>query len=196
MGINAGSGDGHEGAGSAEAKVETVAYETYQKALDQRKADQARTRELQAQLDAFKSQQTEAEQTRLAEQSEFKKLYETEKAERTKLADNLKTVTTAQVESRKKEALKAELGGVRKDDYLKFADLGMIQVNDDGSVDMDSVKLTANRFRESFPELVASKQTSKLPHEAAGGFQPPPKKSLSEMSSMELRAEYVRTQKK
>ncbi len=158
--------------------------------LDQRKADRDKARDLQTRLDAVQAEREEADRTRLAEQARFKELYETEKKKASDLDARIKEMTQGQIEARKREAIKAELGGVRKDDYLKFADLSAVQVNDDGSVDTESVRAAANKFREAYPELVTGKAGSKLPNEAGSGYTPPKLKPLSEMSPAELREAY------
>jgi hypothetical protein len=198
MTVKAGSQDGQVGASGADenGSDDAVSYETYKKVLDQRKADRDRARELQARLDAAEAEKAEAEKARLAEQARFKELYESEKKRAETLHGQIQSMTSAQIDARKREALKSELGGVRKDDYLNFADLKSIQVNEDGSVDVESVKAVATKYRESYPELVATRQASKLPQDAAGGYKPPQPKSLAEMSPSELRAEYARTQLK
>lgn len=194
MKTNAGS-EKSEGAGSAGENddEEQVSYATYKKLLDQRKADRERARELQAKLDAAEAERGDAEKARLAEQQRFKELYEAEKKRAEELNGKLSSMTQAQIEARKREALKAELGGVRKDDYLKFADMSAIQVNEDGTVDTDAVKAAAAKFREAYPELVTAKSNSRpLPNEAAAGYQPPKPKTPAEMTQAELR-EHLKT---
>ena len=171
-----------------ENQPQTVAYDTYQKVLDQRKADRARARELEAELATVKAKQAEADEKALADQKKFEELYTKEKGERAKLQETVQSMTQRQVENAKREAIKAALGGVRKDDYAKFFDLSAVQLNEDGSVDPESVKVAANKFRESYPELVAGKQSAKIANEAGtshSGGQPKP---LHQMSEAELRA--------
>ncbi len=172
----------------SEEQAETVAFETHKRLLDQRKADQAKARDLQAKLDAAMADKEAAETTRLAEQAQWKDLYEKEKKKAEGLGSQLQHLTTSQIESRKREAVKEALGGVRKDDYLKFLDLNAVQLNDDGSVDAESVKAAANKFRESYPELVAVKPAGKIPNEAASGYKPGAPKSLEEMTFAEKKA--------
>jgi hypothetical protein len=191
MSIEAGSDD--------KAKTEgedLVAFDTYKKVLDQHKASQAKAREAAAQLEALKAEKDEADKARMAEQAKFKELWEAAEKKAQALDGQIKQMTASQIEAKKREALKSELGGVRKDDYLKFADLSSVHLGEDGSVDIESVKATANKFREAYPELVSPKSGVKpLPGEAAAGYQPPKPKSLAEMTSAELAAEYAKTRK-
>jgi hypothetical protein len=188
--VNAGSRDiKGEVAGSDDvAEPQTVSYETYQKAIDQRKADQKKARDLQATLDAMNAEKNAADEQRLADTKKFEELYNKEKTERAKLQETLQSMTARQVENAKRDAVKAALGGVKKDDYLKFLDLSVVQLNDDGTADAESVKAAANKFRESYPELVAGKSGAKMANEAGGSIQPPPGRKLTEMPEADLRA--------
>ncbi len=187
---NTGSAKGSENAGSDDnEEPQTVSLESHNKLLAQRKADRDRARDLQAQLDTFKAAQEEAERARLAEQNQFKTIAENEKKRADTLAAQVTEMTTSRINATKRAAVKEALGGVHKDDYLKFADLSQVQMNDDGSIDPESVKAVASKFRESYPELVASKGKGNLPgNEAASSYQGTKPRSLSELKPDELRA--------
>jgi hypothetical protein len=167
---------------------ELVEYETYRRVLDQRKADQSRARELQAELDRIKAEREEAEAAKLAEQKRFEELYASERKKSEDLTARIKQAETQSALDRKRAAIKTALGGVRKDEYLSFADLDSIVILENGQLDPDTVKAAANKFREAHPELVASKETSRLPNDSATGFQPPKGKPLHEHSMAELGA--------
>lgn len=167
---------------------ELVEYDTYKRVLDQRKADQAKARELQAELDRIKAEREEAEAAKLAEQKRFEELYASEKKKAEELASKIKHVETQTALEKKRSALKTALGGVRKDEYLSFADLDSIVILESGVPDPETVKAAANKFREAHPELVASKETARLPNESATGFQAPKGKPLHELSMAELGA--------
>ncbi len=191
MSSDAGSVKDPAGSVGTDGADDRVAYSTYKQLLDQRKADQARATAIQAELDRLKSDAESAEAVRLTEQNRFKELYESEKAKREASEGQVKETNAKIAAQRKRDALKAELGGVRKDEYLSFADLASIQLQDDGSVDSDSVKQAANKFREAHPELITPKPGSKLPNDAAAGYTPPAGKPLDKMTPEELRALYV-----
>ncbi len=201
--VKAGSNDtntanaGSEAEGAEGTTEETVSYKTYQEVLTQRKADQKKARDLQAQLDAATADKAATEEARLAEQKQFETLYQKEKVEREKLATQLAQMSARQVESAKVAAVKAALGGVRKDDYTKFFDLDAVQLNDDGTADAESVKQAANKFRQNYPELVATASKGRMANEAGRGIDPGPPKPLTELSNMELRQRLAaKTQKK
>ena len=167
---------------------ELVEYETYKRVLDQRKADQSKARELQAELDLIKAERENAEAAKLAEQKRFEELYASERKKSEDLTSRIKQAETQAATEKKRAAIKSSLGGVRKDEYLSFADLDSIVILENGQLDTDTVKAAANKFREAHPELVASKETSRLPNDSAIGFQPPKGKPLHELSMAELGA--------
>lgn len=192
MTVNAGSKDEAKvvaGSDEEEVQPQTVSYETYQKVLDQRKADRQKARDLQTALDAANAEKATAEETRLANDKKFEELYTKEKADRIKAQETLQHMTVKQVETTKREAIKTALGGVRKADYTKFFDLSLVVLSDDGEAEPESVKAAANKFRESYPELVAGKAPSKMAHEAGSAMTKPVPKPLHTLPPEQLRAQ-------
>lgn len=151
---------------------DTVAYETHKKLLDQRKADQAKLRQIQEERDALKAAQEQAENDRLVQQKQFETIAQKEKERADKLASDLQGMQKAQTESAKKAALKAALGGVKKDEYLQFANLEQIQIVD-GVVDADSVAVVAAAFRESHGDLIVKPAATPPPGGAPSPFKSP-----------------------
>jgi hypothetical protein len=187
MTVKGGTENGQGASGANDDADDKVSYETYKKVLDQRKADRDKARELQEQLDALKAEKESAEAARLSEQKRFEELYQKEKTKAEQLAGQIKDMTTQQVERAKTSALKDALG-VSKAEYLKFADLSLITLTEDGTPDPESVKAAANKFRESYPELIPAKSGSKIPGEAPKDGGLPKPKDPMQMSQAELRA--------
>lgn len=113
------------------------------------KAEAAKAAELEAKMRAL-------EDDRLKEQERYKELYEREKKER-------ETVLAQQAQEKarftrglKLSALKAELGGKIRDEYLQHANIDAIEMNDDGTLSSESVREIANRFRQEHPQLIPS----------------------------------------
>jgi hypothetical protein len=129
-----------------------VAYATFKKVLDEKKATQNKLTELQAQLDKFNSEREEQENARLAEQNRWKELYEKE-VTKARRAEELAEGVKRQVrEQKKKEALMAEIG-LKREEFVKFVDFDTIPDADDG-FDVDALKAYAMEFKKNFPELV------------------------------------------
>lgn len=182
------------GASGDEGKDEQVSRDAYDRAVAQRKADKVKREAAERERDELKAKLEEQEQAKLNEQNEFKTLYEKEKKKREEAESKLSEMTTSQITNAKKQALNQVLGGTLKSEYLVFAKLGDIEMNEDGSADLESVKRVAAAFKASHPELVPVKAGSKLPKGANDGTPPPPpkQKTLEQMTQAELRAEYKR----
>lgn len=172
-----------------------VSREAYDRAVAQRKKDRDAKLLAEQERDALKLQIEEQNEKALQEQKQFQKLYETEKAKREAADKTLSDMTTRQVTSAKQAALKLELG-VTKAEYLNFAKLDDITMNEDGTPDADAVKKVANQFRKDYADLLPTKGGATLPNDAARGNGTPPAppvKDLSKMTMAELTAEYKKT---
>lgn len=164
----------------------SVSLDSHKRLLAQRKADRARVRELEAERATMQAEREQAEADRLAEQNKYKELYEKEVKAKKDLESKLSDMTTSQITKEKKLALDKALGGIKKSEYLGFADLASVQMNDDGTVDMESVATAANKFRESYPELVPTKQTGRIDTGAPRDAAPKQPRKLSELSVKEM----------
>ncbi len=169
---------------------DSVSVESYKRLLAQRKADKARARALEEENNTLKAEREASEASKLQEANQFKELYEKEKKKRETAEGALSEMSTRQVTNAKKDALNKALGGVSKSEYLGFADLSTVQMNDDGTVDPESLNAVANKFRESYPELLPNRSASKLPNTAGKDYTPPAPKKLEDMTPQELREAY------
>lgn len=149
-----------------EPKSNSVAYDTYSKVLSQRKADQAKLKDLQEAHNALLAEKQSAEEVAKAEQGKFQELFESEQKRSEELQANINQRIVQDVNRTKEQALRAELKGLRKDEYLKFADLSAVVIDDNGVVDPESVKEVASIFRESYADLIS--QSASLPNNAPG----------------------------
>lgn len=131
-----------------------VKYENYEKVLKQRKKDQVRVRELEAEINAFKAEREAAEETALKEQNKFKELYEKEQQKAQELSDQFSGLRQEIQLTTKRNALKSELGGVQQEEYLQFANLDGIEVLEDGTINLDTVKAVAAEYREKHSHLL------------------------------------------
>lgn len=151
----------------ASGENDKVAYETYKKVLKQYKQTKAQLEEYSSQVSELKARQESEEVERLEKQKEFQKLYEAEKSRAEKLAAEKQALESSVTLDKKRAALKAELGGVKKEDYLSLASIDAIKVGPDGSIDSESLKEVANTFREQYPDVLVG-SNSLLPNKAAG----------------------------
>lgn len=163
---NDGQSQNTEGRNPGETKEEYVSRKAYEevtrdmhKFKSEARAEKAAKAEYEAKLKAI-------EEEKLAEQQRWKELFEKERQEKEELNRKSKEKETAYLMSVKKSALKQELGGKIRDEYLAHADLKSIEFKDDGTLNMDSVLEVANKFRAEHGELIPRSQVSDATNDA------------------------------
>jgi uncharacterized protein YdbL (DUF1318 family) len=181
---NVGNDNQHEDSVSDTSKQ--VSYESYQKVLNQRKADQAKVKELTQQMQALMQERESANTTALEEQKKFKDLWEQERKKNASLSEQFNGLQNSITESKKKAALAKELGPVKREEYLKFADLNSIVIDESGEVDMDSVRDVAAKFKKDYADLVSASPAKGLPSAAPKASTATTKVDFSKMSMDEL----------
>jgi len=150
---------------------DSVAYSTYKRVLDQRKADSSKLKTVEEELNALRAEKASSEEAKLAEQGQFKELLEAEKLKSEELQRSLNDHNSRSIARNKEEALRKELGPLKNDEYLKFADVESISMDADGNIDLESVKQSALKFRDNYPDLLKS-ESSGLPNNAPSDGPP------------------------
>lgn len=172
---------------SSQKKEEYVAKKAYEevtsdmhKFKSKAKAEQARVNELEAKLKAI-------EEAKLVEDQKFQELYEREKQAREQAEQDRNKEKDLYIRTVKLSALKGELGGNVKDEYLQFANVDRIEVGEDGTLSSESVRDVANSFRQDHPTLVGkSNDVNITSHAAAADVNhAQPEKTLDTMSTQE-----------
>jgi hypothetical protein len=145
-------------------KKDVVAYETYQRLLDQRKADQAKLKTFEEKEAELERQRKELEESKLKDEGNWKALLEAREEKLIELA-NQKTEYENKVlmfeqqfqEAAKLQALQEAIGGKFKHkSYYNLVDTDKIIVNpESGEIDQDSVKKYADSFLKEHKELIA-----------------------------------------
>lgn len=144
----------------------------------------SRSRELEAELNKLREEAKLREENELKEKQEYQTLYEREKAAREQAEINSKKQNELFVRARKLSALKGELGGKVKDEYLSFANLDKIEVKEDGSLSSESVQAVANSFRQDHPGLIESDSGVNITGPAARGIETEqPAKTLKDLTT-------------
>lgn len=115
----------------------------------------SRYREAEAKANELAERLKAIEEEKLKEQQRFEELYEREKAEKERLAQEKEQEKNLYLRSVKISALKNELGGKVKDEYLSFANIDSIELKEDGTLSSESVQNVANDFRQAHPSLIA-----------------------------------------
>ena len=178
---------------------DSVAYATHKKLLSQYKQNQGAAKNLAARIAELESEKENAQKSKLEEKQEYKKLYDNALGKIRSMETEAKEKESALVSEHKRRALEKELGGLRKSEYFKFADLSNIVIGDDGLVDENSVKFEANRYRQEFPELLQATKKVQVNNQAPSNDGiVKPERSLKEMNRTdrsESKRDYLRKKK-
>ena len=158
-----------------QAKRETVAYETHQKLLSQRKADQARLAEMDAKLKTFEETEMKKQQAKLEEKGEYQKILEAKENELKSLQERIKNDEQRRINSEKESAFLNSLGGKLKNpEYIRFASKDEIAVDPDtGKVDELSLKQVVDKFLKEHSTLVDKKESNPAISASARSAQNP-----------------------
>ena len=153
---------------------DSVKYDTYRKLLSETKTVKAKNSELEAKLKAFEDEKSAAEEKRLSEQGEYKKLLEIERKKSSELEEKDKAREKQLLDGYKLNAVLEKLPGkIASNDYLSFVDLDSIAIDpDSGTVDESSVSQTVNKFLEQHSRLLITDKGS-LPNDAPKGVSKP-----------------------
>lgn len=188
--------------GSAgEEKIDFVSKSAYEDVSKDMHKFKSKLRETQAYTNELESRLKALEEEKMAEQAQWKELFEKRNSEFENLQNQVEERDRRYMEAVKKNALKAELGGKIRDEYLIHADINSIALNDDGTINQDSLLSVANNFRQTHSSLIPVQQTANVTSIASPsgstigqGLKPLNQMSLEEkkglMNNPELMAEY------
>jgi hypothetical protein len=134
-----------------------VAYGTFKKLLDEKKAMQSQFNEMKAEFDRIKAERESAEQQKMIEQNRFKELYEVEQSKAKKAMELLEGHKRDMQENEKKKAVLSKLG-LKREEFAKFVEMDRVTMVDD-RVDEASLDAYVSEFKTKFPELVVEQKT-------------------------------------
>lgn len=168
---------------------ETVAYDTYKKAVDEAKAAKAKVAE-------FEKAKREAEEAKLKQDGEYKKLLDQREIELKETKEKLSGTEKKISEGRKLNAFLGALTGEIPKQYWPLIDLEEVAMDPTtGIPDESSVKRAAEKFEAQYSDVIKKPSSSKLPNEAAKGAKTkltydawlklPLKEQLSRMSEVD-----------
>lgn len=189
LGSTEGVSNPQESSISQEPKEEFVKREAYQEVTKDMLKYKEQKKNLSAELNEYKSKLEAIEEERLRENQQYQELYEKAKSEVEQLKNSYESEKERNIRLAKMTALKQELGGDIRNEYLTHANLNGIELRDDGSLSPDSVREVANQFREEHSQLIPSKSNSQITNQApSNGGLVTKEKTLSDLSYSEKAA--------
>lgn len=178
-----------ESAVATEEKNEFVARKAFEEVSRDMHKYKKTMKDAQAKVNEYEARLKAIEEEKMQENEQWKELYEKQKEEAEHVRRLREQDKQQLANAVKKSALKAELGNV-KNEYLTFANLDEIEINEDGSINMDTVQKVANDFRTQHSALIPASSGTDIT-----GNAPPSDahltnkaKSVNEMSLDEKKA--------
>jgi chromosome segregation ATPase len=131
--------------------------------LNEKKKEQARNRQLEEELNSLKNMLRKQEEEKLEQNQEYKTLWENTQKEKEEIQNKYFGLQENLVKEKKIKEFNKVLGkSLSKDRYYDFVDVNSIIIEEDGSVNKDSVKYVVNVFRENYPELTPKQEMPKI----------------------------------
>lgn len=150
---------------------DTVAYDTHRKLLSQRKKDQERLAEFEAELDKYREAERKREQEKLEARGEYEKILTSYKEENERLKNQMEEGKRRSIESAKLQAFVNSLPGkLRNQQYLAFVNTSEIAVDPEtNTVDDISLKRAVDDFLRDHGALIEPEKTEapRLPNRSS-----------------------------
>jgi len=136
--------------------------------LNEKKREQLRNRQLEEELTNLKSMLRKQEDEKLEEKQEYKTLWENTQREKEETEQRFFKLQDSLVKEKKIKEFNKVLGTqLNKDRYYDFVNFEDIIINEDGSVNKDSVKYAVNLLRENYPEIASRSEFPRVGSQAA-----------------------------
>ena len=130
---------------SSQKQDEFVKRQAYEEVASDMIKYKHQRKELQARVNEYEAKIKAIEENKLVEEKRFQELYEREKQAREQAEAARNKEKDLYIRSVKMSALKSELGGNVKDEYLQFASIDSIEVSEDGLLSSESLSLKSLR---------------------------------------------------
>lgn len=174
-------------------KDEFVAKKAFEEVTKDMHKFKSKARDAEARAAEFEARLKAMQEEDMLKNEQYKDLAEKYKGEAEQERQQRLRDRELYLETTKRAALKQELGGSVKDEYLVHADIGAIEVDENGNIVRDSLQSVANAFRQEHGLLLGNPKGSNPTsigsnvNATAGAVT----KSIDDMSTEEL-AEQLR----
>lgn len=157
----------------SDASSDQVSYDSYKKVLDQRKADQAKARELEMKLNELLAEKKANEDAVLKEKEDWKTLFTKKEEELNSYQAQMQAMETSVQETLKLQAFRNHVGDLANPKYANLIDLNSIKMDENGQVDLESLNEYGKHFKEEHGSLFkASKPSNTISSNAPRGSIP------------------------
>lgn len=149
---------------------QTVAYETHQKLLGEKKKAAERAAALELELEQFRAKEREREDQELEKQKNYEQLLKNREEELKALKERTAQFETERLQAKKLDAFIKTLGGTLEDKYWSLVDLDKIALDPTTKqVDEMSVAKYVDDYRKTYPETIKRPGAPSMPSHAPQG---------------------------
>lgn len=178
------------------SESDKVDYKSYLKVLNEKKKRDEELTSVRTRLAELESANKQAEETRLKEQEKFKELAEMKSQEVEKLQQEIQLKQQQELNARKLDSFLKALDGTVERKYWDHIDIDQIQLSESGDVDEMSVSNLVNTFRQTYPEVIRTKQKEHLPNQYPSGSGSLTYEQWKQLPAKEMRARLHEVMKK
>lgn len=151
---------------SGEGSDEVVPKKIYDKAAQDMLAYKAKMRDLEGKLAELSQKQQEDEILKLKESEKWKDLWQKSEESKKAIESKSKVLQEKLEQGIKLQAFQQVSGGFKKPEFNRFVDTSKIQILEDGTVDMDSVKAVYDYVKTEYSDLLVGTSVKPLPAQA------------------------------
>lgn len=149
-----------------EKKEEFVSKKAYEDVKSDMFKFKTQMKEQEALLNQMRADKDLIENEKLAEQGKWEEIAQKSKLELDTMRSERNVENEKFINFHKKNSVLQEIGGFKKTEYSNFINVDNIELNDDGSVNGESMKVESDRIRQNYAELLNNSSSNKLPNEA------------------------------
>jgi len=153
---------------SENQQQDVVSYDSHRRLLSEKKKLQSQHEETLKRLQELENQQKEAEERKLAEKEDFKKLLELREKELKEERERFSKLDMRVKEGKKMSSFLHSLGTELDQKYWSLVDLDQIAVNPEtGDPDPSSIQEVVEKFKSNFSEVIVNRDAARLPNDSA-----------------------------
>lgn len=159
---NSGSAAPQENSQSQEQKQDFVSKKAYEEVTKDMHKYKNVLKEKDAKVNELLAQLKAQEEAKLQENEQWQEIAKRRESELEELKTQYTQKSSSFENALKRTALKQELGGKIKEEYLQFASLSEIRMDENGMVDVESLRNVANEFRKQHGQLIPQEQSNEI----------------------------------
>ncbi len=180
---------------STQEEPKVVPAKAFEEVTRDMHKNKQKAKELAAEVNQLRTQLKAQEELKMQENDQWKEIAARREAELEDLRKESEQKSSRFQSAVKRSALKQELGGKIKEEYLSFADLSQVRMDENGIVDMESLRNVANEFRKQHGQLIPQTPEQEITGHASTVNEISSVVDIKKMTSQQLVEHYAKLKK-